>query len=156
MKKITLLFILVFGLSFNSNAQEEKKFVSGNSISYSIPQGITGDVYDFGYGIYANFDYNFSKHLVGRFDLGWNQFDGTDILGFEVENQNVWEFSAGARVKVSLLYAEIMGGYYTGFDSWGYKPAVGLRWNKLDLQANYNFAGDIEWASIRLAYYWGN
>jgi len=155
MKKIIFLSILALGFTFSAKAQEEPKFVSGNSISYSMPQGAIENVYDYGYGIYANFDYNFSKHLVGRFDLGWTQFDGSDILGYEVDKQNVWEFTAGARARVSILYAEIMGGYYTGFDSWGYKPAVGLRWKKLDLQANYNFAGDFEWASIRLAYYWG-
>jgi hypothetical protein len=156
MKKFTLLLIIILGVIFNSYAQEERKFVSGNSISYAIPQGTAGDIYDFGYGFYANIDYNFSKHFIGRFDLGWNQFDGDDLYGIEVEKQNVWEFSGGLRARVSLFYAEIMGGYFTGFDSWGYKPAVGLRWKKLDLQANYNFIGDVEWIGLRLGYYWGN
>ncbi len=154
MKKITFVLVLFMGIISNVNAQE-KKLVSGNSIIYAIPQGQTSDIYNYGYGISANFDYNFSEHLVGRFDLGWNQFDGDNIAGFDLEKLNVWEFTGGIRGRISLFYAEILGGYYTGFDSWGYKPAVGIRWNKFDLQGSYNFAGDAEWVSLKLAYYWG-
>jgi len=139
-----------------SKAQEEKKFVSGNSFTFIMPQEELGEMYDSGYGIYANFDYNFSKHFVGRFDLGWNYFNGSDIVGISIDNKNVWEFSAGARGRISLFYAEIMGGYYSGFNSWGYKPAIGVRWNKLDLQGNINYVNDIKWIGIRVAYYWGN
>jgi len=157
MKKITLVLSLVLAFSFNIKAQEEKKFVSGNSIIYNMPKGDNVAMHDYGYGVYANFDYNFSEHLVGRFDLGWNQFDGEDEFGIiEIEKQDVWEFSAGVRGRISLFYAEIMGGYFTGFNSWGYKPAVGVRWKNIDLQANYNFVDNREWASIRLGYYWGN
>ena len=155
MKKITFILLLTISFISSVNAQE-KKFVSGNSLTYIMPQDALGDIYSSGYGIYANFDYNFSKHLVGRFDLGWNTFNGTDVLGVTVENKNVWDFTAGARARISLFYAEFMGGYYTGFNSWGYKPAVGIRWNKLDLQGNINFVNDTKWIGVRLGYYWGN
>ena len=70
-------------------------------------------------------------------------------------NMSVWEFTGGLRAKVSIFYVEARGGYFTGLKSWGYVPAAGLRIGKFDIQGNYTIAGDNEWISARVAYYWG-
>jgi len=144
------------------NAQE-KKLIGGNSLNVIIPQGTLANKYDHGFGIYANYDYNFNEHFAARFDLGWNDISGPEInfidsdgnYHYDHPNMSVWEFSAGLKAQVSIFYIEARGGYYSGVNSWGYTPAVGLRIKKIDLQGNYTFAGDNEWASVRLAYYWG-
>jgi len=50
----------------------------------------------------------------------------------------------------------LRGGYFTGVDSWGYVPAVGLRFGRLDIQGNYTIAGDNKWGAVRVAFYWGH
>ena len=54
-----------------------------------------------------------------------------------------------------MFYIEVRGGYFSGINEWGFVPAVGLRMGKFDIKGNYNFAGDKEWAAVRLSYYWG-
>ncbi|OYT10581.1 MAG: hypothetical protein B6I18_08325 [Bacteroidetes bacterium 4572_112] len=66
---------------------------------------------------------------------------------------SIWEFTAGLRALAGPVYFEARGGYFTGVDSWGYVPAVGIVFWKLDIQANYSFVGDKEWAGVRVAYY---
>ncbi len=164
MKTITkILIVALFGLiivNVQAQSDDEKKLVSGNSFNVAFPVGDMASTYDFGWGIYGNVDYNFNKFLAGRFDLGWNTFSGPDIsdtitgLSEEVKT-NVWEFTAGLRVKVAIFYVEARGGYFTGVDSWGFVPAVGLRFKKFDLQGNLTVAGDNHWGAVRLAYYWG-
>ncbi|MCF6170917.1 MAG: hypothetical protein L3J66_08075 [Bacteroidales bacterium] len=160
--KITSTFILLFLFlaSVQTMAQEEKKLISANSFNLIIPQGKLADTYNLGLGIYANIDYNFSKHLAARFDLGWNSLSGPeaiDSLGFtEKPRMNLWEFTAGLKASVSIVYVEVRGGYFTGVNSWGFVPAVGLRIGRFDLQGNYTFAGDNEWFTARIGFYWGN
>ena len=113
-------------------------------------------------GVYANIDYNFNQHFAARFDLGWNDVSGpettyADTLGFihvNHPNMSVWEFTAGFKVSVSVVYIEIRGGYYTGVNNWGFVPAVGLRIGRFDLQGNYAFVGDNRWVSARIGFYW--
>ena len=62
---------------------------------------------------------------------------------------------AGARLKVAFLYVEGRGGYFTGVNSWGVVPAVGLRFGRIDIQGNYNIAGEDHWGGVRVAFYWG-
>jgi len=78
-KAISVACLLSF-ITILVQAQDDKKLISGNSISIGIPIGDMESSYDFGFGIYANFDYKFNKFLTGRFDLGWNSFDGDDII----------------------------------------------------------------------------
>lgn len=155
---VTLLLIVF--LTNQTQAQEDKKWVSGNSVNVAFPIGNMESMYDLGLGIYGNIDYNFNKVLAGRFDLGWNYFSGSDITDpitglTEKPKLNVWEFTAGLRAKLSIVYIEARGGYFTGVDSWGVVPAVGLRLGNFDIQGNLTIAGDNHWGGARLSYYWG-
>ncbi len=162
MKSITKAIAIMCLMSFVmiTQAQDEKKWVSGNSFNLGFPIGDMESLYDLGYGIYGNVDYNINKLLVARFDLGWNTFYGSDltnpITGLPEEiKMDIWEFTAGLRARVSIFYVEARGGYFTGADSWGFVPAVGLRLGKFDIQGNLNVAGDYHWGGARLSYYWG-
>ena len=164
-----MLFMSMF-IGIQSQAQEESKWTSGNSISLSFPMGDMDGVYDMGYGFYGNIDYNFSNFLAARFDLGWNTFKGTDLAsgldlksasGYEtplltVDNLNVWEFTGGLRAKIAVFYVEARGGYFTGINEWGVVPAVGLRLGRFDIQGSYTVAGDYQWASARVGFYWAS
>ena len=156
------LMLLIF---FNANAQENKKdegWITGNSITYSSPIG-NMDSYNYGLGFYANVDYIFNKHITARLDIGWNEFTGSDHKYIDTEGnfhstkptKSVWEFTAGLRANAGILYIEGRGGYFTGIHEWGVVPAVGLRYKKFDLQANFTMANGYHWGGLRLAYYWG-
>jgi len=170
MKSFTKVIAIVCLMSFvtiqaqaQAQAQEEKKLVSGNSFNVMIPQGDLSNTYEHGFGMYANFDYNFNKFLAARFDFGWNDLSGDETSYVDPDgtihvnhpNMSVWEFTGGLRAKVSIFYVEARGGYFTGLKSWGYVPAAGIRIGKFDIQGNYTIAGDNQWASARVAYYWG-
>lgn len=160
-KTIALVFILMASMSYQANAQD-KGWVSGNSFNVAFPVG-NMEMYSHGFGIYANFDYNFSEFLAARFDLGWNDFSGPEKTWIDSKNvthtshpnMSVWEFTAGLRAKVSIFYVEARGGYYSGVNHWGVTPAVGLRLGKFDIQGNFNIVEDNHWGGIRLAYYYG-
>jgi len=164
MKKLTLIAVsLLIMLAFtNSIKAQDKGWTSGNSFSVAFPIGNL-ERYSHGFGVYGNFDYNFNKVLAARFDLGWNDFSGPEktwmdqsgIVHTDHPNMSVWEFTAGLRAKVSILYIEARGGYYSGVNRWGVTPAVGLRFGKFDIQANLNIAQEYHWGGIRLAYYYG-
>lgn len=155
----TIAFLLFVFLTNQTQAQDEKGFVAGNSFNFMIPQGTMADTYNFGWGVYANFDYNFNKHLAARFDLGWNSVSGPDITDTitglqESQKMSVWEFTGGLRASVSIVYVEVRGGYFTGVNSWGFVPAVGLRIGRFDIQGNYTMAGDNKWINGRIGFYW--
>ena len=158
----SVFVVVVILLSINNAKAQDKGWVSGNSFNVAFPVG-NMETYSHGLGIYVNFDYNFNEFLAARFDLGWNDFsgpektwiDGNSNVHTSHPNMSVWEFSGGLRAKVSIIYAELRGGYYSGVNHWGYTPAVGLRLGKFDLQANFNIVEDYHWGAIRLAYYYG-
>ncbi len=161
LKSIAIIF--VFAITFNNQAKaQETGWTSGTSFNAAFPVG-NMETYTHGFGVYGNFDYNFNEFLAARFDLGWNDFSGPEKTWIDLNktvhtihpNMSVWEFTAGLRAKVSIIYVEARGGYYTGLNSWGFTPAIGLRLGKIDLQGNFNIAGDYHWGAIRLAYYYG-
>jgi hypothetical protein len=159
-KELIVLFVLILTLFVSSPIKaQDVKLTSATGVNFAFPIGDMSDIYDFGWGIYGDVDYNFNKFLTARLDIGWNQFSGDDItddLGLTEEvKQTVWEFTGGLRARVSFVYAEFRGGYFTGVESWGYVPAVGLRFGKLDIQGNITIAGDNQWGGVRVAYYWG-
>ncbi len=159
-RTITIMCLVFFGIVVETQAQEEKKLVSGNSFNVAIPIGDMESTYNLGLGIYGNIDYNFNKVFAARFDLGWNTFSGSEIVDpitglIEEPKMDVWEFTAGLRAKLAFVYVEVRGGYFTGVKSWGVVPAVGVRLGKFDIQGNLNVAGDNQWGAARLTYYWG-
>jgi len=165
MKKLTLIAIAFLTMTAFTNklSAQDKGWVSGNSFSVAFPVG-NMERYSHGFGVYGNFDYNFNKVLAARFDLGWNDFSGPEktwidqsgIVHTDHPNMSVWEFTAGLRAKVSILYIEARGGYYSGVNRWGVTPAIGLRFGKLDIQANFNIADEYHWGGVRLAYYYAS
>lgn len=161
---ITVGMILCLFLIFTvqTKAQDEKKLIGGNSFNVFLPQGELAETYDHGFGFYGNFDYNLSKHLALRFDLGWNDISGPEtsyvdtvgVVHMNHPNMSVWEFTGGLKASVSVIYIEARGGYFTGINDWGFIPAVGLRFGKFDIQGSYSFVGNNEWISARIGYYW--
>ena len=166
MKRIysLLLGIFILSMGLNVNAQETNNEIPNlrlySSFSYNYPtQGL--DNYKYGFAAYSNFDYYLNDYFTVRLDIGWNDFSGpekkyTDQNGnihTDHPNMSVWEFTAGLRGGAGPFYIEGRGGYFTGVSSWGYVPAVGIVVWKFDIQASYTFAGEKEWAGIRLGYY---
>ncbi len=154
---------ILFFVAVQAQKHTEKGLIGGNSISVMIPQGTLGDTYDHGIGVYGSLDYNFNNHLAARFDLGWNDVSGpettyadsTGVLHTNHPNMSVWEFTGGFKASVSVVYIEARGGYFTGIHEWGFVPAVGLRIGRFDIQGSYTFAGDNQWFSGRVGFYWG-
>ncbi len=161
MRSIVKFFVVICFVAFFTVSQsqaQEKKLVTGNSITLGFPIGDMEGMYDMGWGIYGNVDYNFSKFLTGRFDLGWSTFSNNlaPVEGIEFDNLDIWEFTGGLRANISVFYLEGRGGYFTGINQWGVVPAVGLRFGKLDIQGSLTVAGDYHWGGVRIGYYWGN
>jgi len=164
--RFTILgFALILFVTFSVNAQEtnkESKWITGNSIMYSAPTG-NMEAYNYGLGFYANIDYIINEHFAARFDIGWSDFTGDEHRYLDVDGKwhdvkpqlSVWEITAGMRANAGIFYVEARGGYFTGVESFGFVPAVGLRYKDIDFQANFNIAGDYHWGGIRVAYYWG-
>ncbi len=162
-KTLMVIVVLVLGVGTGQLKAQDSGWKSGNSFSVGFPVGNLEN-YAHSFGVYGNFDYNFNKHFAARFDLGWNDFSGPEKTWVDLDetvhtihpNMSVWEFTAGFRAKVSIVYVEARGGYFTGVDQWGFTPAVGLKLGRFDLQGNFNIAGDYHWGGLRLAYYYGS
>jgi len=161
-KTIILGSLLFFSFSlFGQRKESEKGWLTGNSITYCSPVG-NMEAYNYGLGFYANADYVFNNYFAARLDIGWNDFTGPEHRYIDVNGNyhdtkpslSVWEFTAGARANISIFYLEGRGGYFSGVHGWGIVPAIGLRYKKIDFQANFNIVGDYHWGGIRLAYYW--
>jgi hypothetical protein len=54
---------------------------------------------------------------------------------------------------VSYFYLEGRVGYFTGIHEWGYVPAVGVKFWKLDFQANIIMTKNVQWGGARIAYF---
>jgi hypothetical protein len=158
-----LAIVLILFITQNIKAQgndDLPKLRIYSSFSYNRPMQ-NMNKYEYGFGIYSNVDYNFNKHIAARLDIGWNDYSGPEttyidqngIVHTEHPNMSIWDFTAGLRAMAGPAYIEARGGYYTGVNSWGYVPAIGIVFWKLDLQASYNIVGDKEWLTIRLGYY---
>ncbi len=166
MKNIyTILFsVLLLSMALKTQAQStsdiDSKLRLYSSFSYSYPMQDM-DKYNYSIGIYSNLDYDINDHLAFRLDIGWNDFSGPEkeyvdqnnVVHTEHPNMSVWEFTAGLRLLGGPVYLEGRGGYFTGISEWGFVPAVGFKIWKLDIQASYTFAGDKQWATARVGYY---
>ncbi|MCK5759802.1 MAG: hypothetical protein KAH33_00815 [Candidatus Delongbacteria bacterium] len=161
MKRNLIITLMLFVAILKLQAQD-KKIISGNSFSILLPQKELAEVYEVGLGIYANFDYELSEHFAARLDLGWNDVAGPENEYQDTDgnthtdhtNTSIWEISGGLKANLSIFYVEIRGGYFTTINDWGYIPAVGLRLGIFDIQGNYSFVGDSEWAAVRMGFYW--
>jgi len=165
MRKIIILGLaLILSLGANLFGQASSDDVTPlriySSVAYMQPVKNMSK-YAYGFGVYSHVDYNFNKHFAARLDIGWNDVSGPEkqfvdqsgTVHVEHPNMSIWEFTAGLRALIGPVYFEGRGGYFTGVDSWGYVPAVGIVFWKLDIQANYYFVGEKEWAGIRIGYY---
>ncbi len=117
--------------------------------------------FDYSFGAYSHFDYNFNEHFAIRLDLGWNDFAGKETeyvdnqggVHTDIPDMSVWEFTAGLRAKVSYFYLEGRAGYFTGIHEWGYVPAVGVKFWKLDFQVNIIMTKNVQWGGARIGYF---
>ncbi len=148
-------------MSVNLSAQDTK-LIGGNSLGVILPLADFSESYVVGVSFYGNIDYNLSKHLILRFDLGWSDLSGEEKEYVDTEGNThtshpsltVWEISGGLRLKASIFYLEGRAGYFSGINEFGMVPAVGLRLGKFDLQANYTIAGNKDMFGARISYYW--
>ena len=91
---LTIVGLLFFVFQNQVDAQE-KKLKSGNSFSVMFPQSVMADTYDHGFGIYANYDYNFSDYFAARFDFGWNDVSGPETTYVDTDGNNIPTLYAG-------------------------------------------------------------
>ena len=171
MNKIYKTIAVLIGLLIFSQTQaQEKEKVENlnNDEGFSMYASFSGGYpvkglskYDYSFGAYTHFDYNFNEYFAARFDLGWNDFAGHEIeyvdskggVHTDTPDMSVWEFTIGGRAKISYFYAELRAGYFTGIHDWGYVPAVGTKFWKLDIQANIIMTKDVQWGGARIAYF---
>ena len=163
-KTLLSVIVLLFGMESSILAQSSSDELIPlrvySSVSYMQPVKNLSK-YEYGFGINSHFDYNFNKHFAARLDIGWNDVSGPETkyidqggtVHVDHPNMSIWEFSAGLRAYAGPAYIEGRGGYFTGIDSWGYIPAIGVVIWKLDIQVNYVIAGKKEWAGVRIGYY---
>ena len=78
MKRSLIIALMLFVVALKLQAQG--KFISGNSFNILLPQKELAKTYEYGLGIYANYDYELSKHLAIRLDVGWNDVSGPLIV----------------------------------------------------------------------------
>ena len=160
--KRSLIIALILFVGVLKLQSQEKSIISGNSFNILLPQKELTKTYDYGLGIYANYDYELNEHFSARFDLGWNDIIGPRIESVDEDgivhihhtNTSIWEISGGLKANLLVFYVEMRGGYFTTINDWGYTPAVGIRLGIFDIQGSYSFVGDNEWASVRVGYYW--
>jgi hypothetical protein len=167
MKKTVTVLAITFISFVNLFAQEKainKDHDGGLEAyaSFAFGYPIKGmDHYDYSIGGYSHFDYNFNKKLAARVDIGWNEFYGPDIIYTDTDgnthtdviDMSVWEFTAGARYRISIFYVEGRAGYFTGVHSWGGVPAIGVKYRKFDFQANMIITSDMQWGGVRIGYF---
>ena len=140
----------------------EPRLTGGNSLAYFIPKGDFATTYNHGFGFYGHVDYKLINLLSLRADVGWANISGNEteyvdtdgVIQTNHPHITVWEITGGARINLSVFYLEGRAGYFSGLNSFGYVPAVGLRLGKLDIQGNWAFVGDDQFIGIRAGYYW--
>ncbi len=118
--KFTL--ILIFALAtLTIKAQDTTAVDKNNDEGLKMYASFTGGFpvkglpkYDYSFGAYSHFDFNFNKYFALRLDIGWNDFSGKEKeyidskggVHTDTPGMSVWEFTAGLRAKVSYFYID--------------------------------------------------
>jgi hypothetical protein len=156
---ITLIGTLVLGLALPAVAQyevqgqkKEEAARGGVGVSWYMPKGELKESHDSGYGASVIFSYPASDHLDLTGTTAWSKYlvndqPGNTALG--TEDFSAWEFTLGPRLRFSIVYVGIEGGYFTTFDEWALVPNAGVRWKIFDLGYRMKMGDNTEVHSIR-------
>jgi hypothetical protein len=123
---------------------------SGVALALVHPTGDFDKTHDPGWGIHAAFDYSLIPLVTLTGDFGWNTFQGKEI---GIPDVDIWEFSAGGKVNLAFLYAGAEVGYFTDVKEWDVIPFLGARLGPFDAMLRYKAAGDVNWAALRLGFF---
>ena len=168
MRKNIIIALIFLGSGITTHAQQktedeghDKGLETYASFSGGFPvKGM--EHFDYSFGAYTHFDYNFNEKFVARLDIGWNEFNGpkreyvdvNNVIHKEDVTMSVWEFTAGARYRLTpWFYIEGRGGYFTGIHTFGGVPAIGFKFHSFDIQTNMIMTKNISWAGFRIGYF---
>jgi hypothetical protein len=121
----------------------------GAGLTMKYPYESFGDDFNTGYGLQAIMDYPFIPLLDVTAGIGWNHFPEGDAQ----EALDIWEFTAGARLRLGVFFMSGEVGYYTKVDDTSFLPGMGLRFTHLELAFNIRAVPSGSWTGLRLGYY---
>lgn len=124
------------------------------ALAWLLPQDSLKDTHDKGYGIHMLFAYQLADKMDFSLTTGWNRLlADSDSEAEGAEDFTMWEFTAGPRVRLSLAYLGIEGGYFTKIDEWGWVPNAGIRYKRFDVGYRLKTSGETKIHTIRAGYF---
>ena len=149
-KKVSLVAIFIL-LSHSAFSQ----FLFGNSASFLAGTGDFGERYDAGFGVGFNGELKLIGQLGITGEFAWNRWTANGDNTMDIDDANAYNLLVGGKLGLSIIYLEMRVGQYFGdFDEFVVMPAAGVRLGKLDLNAGYQFSGDLNFFNFRMAYFW--
>ena len=159
MKVLLITCLLILALALPAAAQYEvqgqekgEEAHGGIGVSWYMPQGEIKESHDSGYGLSFIFAYPASDHLDVTGNVAWSHYEINEQPGNALrgtEDFTAWEFTLGPRLRFSIVYVGLEGGYFTGFDEWALVPNAGFRWRIFDLGYRVKMGDNTEVHSIR-------
>ncbi len=151
MKRIVLILAAAAGLVLPPTAEAQVRTGIGVGGKLLFPTGSLNDEVKSGWGIAGSGELALLGILSGVGELSYNRFpaeDGTREDGTPFDNKDVFGFTAGARVYLSMLFAGLDVGYFTAVDDGGVLPNIGLRIALFEVMGRYKWSGD-NWFEVR-------
>ena len=121
----------------------------GAGLTMKSPSESFGVQYNTGYGLMAFMEYPFIPLLDVTAGIGWNHFPEGDAN----EALDIWEFVAGARLRLGVFFMSGEAGYYTQIKETSFLPGLGLRFTHLELALNIRAVPSGSWLGMRLGFY---
>lgn len=146
MKRMPFLLAILFTLAFLPG-RAEAQVAFGARAKMLLPTGDFDDVAKTGWGAAATGDFTLIPLLKIRGEVGYNRFDGETDGDTTYDDWNIWNFGAGARLQLPIIYISLDGSYYTKIDEFSVLPGVGARFLFLDVGARYKWTGE-NWFEI--------
>ncbi|MEJ2482155.1 MAG: hypothetical protein P8049_03305 [Gemmatimonadota bacterium] len=116
-----------------------------------VPTGDLKDEVKSGWGIAGTGELALLGILSGVTELSYNRFPAEDGMrgdGSSYDSKDVFGFTAGARIYLSMLFAGLDVGYFTAVDDGGLLPNIGLRIALFEVMGRYKWTGD-NWFELR-------
>lgn len=152
MKRIVLILAAAVGLLvFPPTAEAQVRTGIGVGGKLLFPTGSLNDEVKSGWGIAGSGELALLGILSGVGELSYNRFPAEDGIredGTPFDNKDVFGFTAGARVYLSMLFAGLDVGYFTAVDDGGVLPNLGLRIALFEVMGRYKWTGD-NWFEVR-------
>lgn len=147
--------IVVFLLLIVATAYPQRLHI-GNSIGFMNPVKTMGQVYERGFRVNANLEYDVPGTLAFVAEAGWGRWKARALDGVRAHETDVVHVVGGLKVNVfGPLYAEGRTGYYFGdFDRFVLIPAAGLRIRRFDVNIGYQLLNNIQYVDTRIGIYW--